>query len=113
MNFLKAFFGDDTALSAQALKARLDEGEQPFILDVREDEEYRNGHIEGAKHIPLHKLPQEMEQLPTDTEIICVCFSGARSGMAVAQLQRAGLKAVNLHGGVMGWQRARYALKKG
>lgn len=113
MNILKSLFGEGNAFTAKSLKAQLDSGEQPFILDVREDEEYRAGHIVGAKHIPLHNLQQALKQLPQDTQIICVCFSGSRSGMAVTQLTRAGLNAINLQGGMMGWQRAGFPIQKG
>lgn len=84
-----------------------------YVLDVRQPEEFQAGHIEGAKLIPLNQLPKKLDSLPRDTEILCVCRSGSRSGAAVRQLTSAGFTAVNLSGGVMAWQRAGLPLKKG
>ena len=114
MNLLKSLFGSSTNnLDASGAKARL-ESEQPLlIIDVRQPDEYRAGHINGAKLIPLNELRQRMAELPKDTDILCVCASGSRSGAAVRQLSGAGYNAFNLRGGMMGWQIAHYPVKKG
>lgn len=114
MNFFRPLVtSKTTTLNAQEAKARIDSEQPLIILDVRQPDEYQAGHIAGAKLIPLNELPQRMNELPKDTEILCVCRSGARSGTASSQLNRAGFNALNLQGGMMGWQNAGYPVEKG
>ncbi|MEP7284820.1 MAG: rhodanese-like domain-containing protein [Chloroflexota bacterium] len=115
MNQLKAIFGNNgrNELSAAEANTRIGSDEPLFILDVREPQEYQMGHIEGAILIPLGELGRRVKELPTDREILCVCASGSRSGMATRQLASAGYKAINLRGGMVGWQHARYAITRG
>lgn len=89
------------------LKSRLDNGEKPVILDVREPWEYEEFNI-GAQLIPLGDLPGKLEDLEDlkDTEIIVHCRSGARSATAKAFLSSQGFTKVrNLLGGMLDWQR--------
>lgn len=114
MSILKSFFGaSNNVLSAPQAKALLDGEKTPFILDVRQPDEFRAGHIAGATLIPLNDLPQRMNELPRDREILCVCRSGARSGAAARQLSSAGYQAINLQGGMIGWQIAGFPIQKG
>ena len=115
MNFFKTIFGGSstTSLNAADAKARIDSAEPLLILDVRQPDEFRAGHIDGARLIPLNELGQRLNELPKDKEILCVCRSGSRSGAAVGQLNRAGYNAINLRGGMMGWQASRFPVKKG
>lgn len=89
-------------ISAQEVEARLKD--RPFILDVREPSEYQQGHIPGVKLIPLGTLASRLQDLPKDQEIVVVCRSGARSGMATQQLRQAGFNAINMAGGMLGWR---------
>jgi rhodanese-related sulfurtransferase len=75
------------------------------VLDVREEVEWRYGHIEGATHIPLHQLPERMDELP-DQRTLVVCKVGGRSAQAVAYLSALGRDAMNLEGGMLDWQAA-------
>lgn len=95
------------AQAKRALKAKA------YLLDVRQPEEYRTGHIPGAKLIPLGELSQRMNELPKDREIICVCQSGSRSLSATRQLMVAGYQVINLTGGMNAWARAGFEVKKG
>ncbi len=114
MNIFKSIFSTGSNnLNTLDAKARIDSKEPLFILDVRQPDEYRAGHIAGAKLIPLNELPRRMDELPKDTDILCVCHSGSRSGAATGRLTGAGYNAINLRGGMMGWQRAGYPVKKG
>lgn len=114
MNIFKAIFGGgESNLSADDVKARLESKQSLFILDVRQPDEFRAGHINGAKLIPLNELHGRMSELPKDSTILCVCRSGSRSGAAARQLKSAGWDALNLRGGMMGWQMAGYPVKKG
>lgn len=76
-----------------------------LLLDVRSDEEWKEGHIEQAEHQFLGRLPQRVDQLPKDKKFVVQCRSGARSAIGVSVLQAAGLKdVVNLTGGYMAWK---------
>lgn len=88
------------------LKARLDQGETPMIIDVREPWEFEEFNIQG-KLIPLSELPGQLDSLAEykDSEIIVHCRSGARSATAKAFLAQQGFANVrNLLGGMMDWQ---------
>src|SRR5262245_32358207 len=76
------------------------------VLDVREDDEWAAGHIDGAVHIPLMQVPGRLPELPPDQQVLVVCKVGARSAQATAYLQAQGVDAVNLAGGLVAWQRA-------
>lgn len=76
------------------------------LLDVREDDEWRAGHIEGAQHIPLGQLGGRLAELPAGRPIVAVCRSGSRSAAAVRGLKQLGYAAENLDGGVTAWSRA-------
>lgn len=73
------------------------------LVDVREDDEWTAGHIEGALHIPMAEIGDRREELAGDRPIVAVCRSGARSGQVTAALQRAGYEAHNLEGGMQAW----------
>ena len=93
-------------ITVEELKKRLDSGENPVIIDVREPYEYEEYNI-GAKLIPLGSLPNAIEDLEElkDQEIIVHCRSGARSASAKAFLESHGFKSVrNLLGGMLEWQ---------
>lgn len=114
MNIIKSLFGgSSTSLSPGEAKIRIESDAALTILDVRQANEFRDGHIAGAKLIPLNELPQRMSELSKDTEILCVCRSGSRSGTATSKLNSAGYQAINLRGGIVGWQMAGFPVKKG
>ena len=54
------------------------------FLDVREQDEWDRGHIDGIAFIPLGQLPRRWRELETDKRLICVCRSGSRSNYAAA-----------------------------
>jgi rhodanese-related sulfurtransferase len=75
------------------------------VIDVREPEEWRHGHIAGALHIPLRDLPARLAEVPAGQTLV-VCKVGARSAHAVAYLLQQGRDAVNLDGGLLDWEGA-------
>ena len=86
-----------------------------LVLDVREDSEYKNGHILNAKWIPLGSLSGRTGELEKyrAQPIVVVCRSGNRSSSACATLSKLGFtQAYNLAGGVMGWQKSNLPLEK-
>jgi rhodanese-related sulfurtransferase len=76
------------------------------LLDVREDDEWNAGHIEGATHIPLAQLPARLADLDRDRAVVTVCRSGGRAGRATEYLTQAGLTAGTMNGGMTGWAKA-------
>ena len=91
-------------ISPQELKQKLDGNESVLLLDVREPSEHDIVHLEGARLIPLNTLPQNIDSLPSDQEIVVYCHHGQRSLYAVAFLQQNGFnEAKNLIGGIDQW----------
>ena len=77
------------------------------ILDVRADNEYRDGHIVNSIHIPLSYLQDRLKELDKykNKPIIVSCRSGQRSGQACMMLKKEGFETVyNLSGGIMAWK---------
>jgi rhodanese-related sulfurtransferase len=77
------------------------------VLDVREDDEWAAGHIDGAVHIPLGDLPARLGEFVEleAPQTLVVCKAGGRSARAVAYLAQQGYDVVNLVDGMMGWER--------
>lgn len=94
---------DQPDISPEELKQRMDRGERPFLLDVREPQEYQVANL-NAHLIPLGQLPQRMNELDPAQEIIVHCKTGNRSARAVSALRKAGFHNVrNLAGGIDAW----------
>ena len=114
MNLLSSLFGPPLpSLNAMELSEKLKNGKRPLVVDVRQPEEYRTGHIIGAKLIPLSELSRRMKELPKDREIVCVCATGSRSRSATKLLVGEGYNTVNMNGGMMLWSWAKLSMKKG
>ncbi len=86
--------------------------EDLVVLDVREDDEWAAGHIDGAVHIPLMELPARLGEFVEleAPQTLVVCKAGGRSARAVAYLAQQGYDVVNLVDGMMGWERAGRAM---
>jgi len=90
-------------ITPKELKARLDRGDDVYVLDVREPHEYQICNIDGHL-IPLGELPQRVHELDSSREIVAHCKSGKRSAQAVEFLQKAGFRKIsNLKGGILAW----------
>ena len=77
------------------------------IVDVRAASEWNEGHIPGAKHIPLPELADRLAELPTDRPLLLQCAGGSRSMIAASLLQAQGINGVvNLSGGYAAWRKA-------
>lgn len=80
------------------------------LLDVREDDEWRAGHIARAVHVPMNDVPsrlaEEPDSLSADTPVVVVCASGGRSARVTAWLRQQGYDAMNLEGGMHAWSAA-------
>ncbi len=88
-------------ITASGLKSRLDEGERPVLLDVREPWEFELARIEGSRLIPMSRLEERFTELDPDAETVVICHHGNRSAYVSQALQRAGFQNVlNLEGGL-------------
>lgn len=86
------------------LKARIDKGDDIFILDVREPHEYDIARIEGSTLIPLGQVAQRVGELDSTADIIVHCKMGGRSAKAQGILKEMGFSRVtNLTGGILRW----------
>lgn len=83
---------------------------EPFIFDVREEQEWQAGHIAGAIHLPMGEVVPRINELPRDRQLICMCRSGNRSGRVTSYLRQQGIDCVNLTGGAQQWLSAGHPL---
>ncbi|MEW6731263.1 MAG: molybdopterin-synthase adenylyltransferase MoeB [Acidobacteriota bacterium] len=91
-------------ITPQELKQRLDQGDEIFILDVREPHEYQICQLAGSTLIPLGQLPARMNELDSAKEIVVHCKLGGRSAKAVDLLRQAGFRKIkNMVGGIDAW----------
>jgi len=91
-------------ITAEELKRRIDTGEELFILDVRNPEEFAICRIPGSSLVPLPGLAQRVAELPRDRELIVHCKSGMRSAKAILLLREQGFtRLTNLKGGILAW----------
>lgn len=113
MSFLSNLFGPSVPkLTAEELSEKLKFGKHPMVIDVRQPEEFRQGHIAGAKLIPLNELHRRMKELPQGREIVCVCASGSRSSSAAKSLMKEGYTVFDMQGGMLAWRRAKLPVQK-
>jgi rhodanese-related sulfurtransferase len=100
-----------TEIDAHDLQARLNEGDDFLLLDIRSAGEVTQGMLPDAEHLPMHLIPLKINELPKDKAIILYCHSGARSYHACAYLAQQGYdNAINLRGGILGWARSGFQL---
>lgn len=91
------------AISAEELAAELGTPVAPFLLDVREPDEFDAWAIPGAANVPLSTLERHLTRVAHDRRVVVVCASGQRSERAVGTLRAAGIDAANLIGGMLAW----------
>jgi adenylyltransferase/sulfurtransferase len=90
-------------IRVEELKQRLDAGENLFLLDVRDENEYEISNI-GGQLIPLPELSKRMNELDVNRQIVTICKMGSRSKKAAQVLHNAGFPHVwNLTGGIHAW----------
>ncbi|MFD4240054.1 rhodanese-like domain-containing protein [Streptomyces sp. NPDC058525] len=81
-----------------------------FVLDVREDDEWAAGHVEGALHIPMSDFVARFGELTESVEdgrrVHVMCRVGGRSAQVTQYLVRQGIDAVNIDGGMQAWDGA-------
>ena len=104
------------AISVRDLKAKLDAREPLVLIDVRQPEEFKSGHVAGARSMPLPTLAARLDDLAKDKDaaIYCICLWDGRSQRACDLLQRAGFTNVfDVTGGMAAWQQAGLPITRG
>lgn len=114
MSFLSRLFGSSVPkLDVVELSEKMKYGKHPLILDVRQPDEFHQGHIAGAKLFPLNELYRRMGELPKSREIVCVCATGSRSKSASKILAKEGFAVFDVQGGMLAWRHAKLPMQKG
>jgi rhodanese-related sulfurtransferase len=89
------------SITPRELKERLEAGDRPALLDVREPWEFELARIEGSRLIPLSDLAERFRELDPAAETVVICHHGSRSAYVTQALERAGFaKVFNLEGGL-------------
>ena len=92
---------DYESISAGELRERLDAGDRPALLDVREPWEFGLARLEGSKLIPMGEISERVSELDPAAETVVICHHGTRSAYVTRALTRAGFRRVlNLEGGL-------------
>jgi rhodanese-related sulfurtransferase len=98
-------------IDAFDLQARIADGDDFVLLDIRSAGELAQGILPNAQHLPMHLVPLHINELPKNKDVILYCHSGARSYHACAYLAQQGFEhVVNLRGGILGWLHSGYQL---
>jgi rhodanese-related sulfurtransferase len=93
--------------------ANVKDRDDVFLLDVREQWEYDEGHIPGVTLLPMGEVPARLSEIPTDKEVIVTCRSGNRSGQITDYLRQNGFDNVhNMSGGIVAWENAGYEVSR-
>ncbi|MBS1839867.1 MAG: sulfurtransferase [Acidobacteria bacterium] len=98
------------------VKRRIDGGEKFLLVDVREDNEWANGHLPGAVHMGRGIIERDIETSVPDTsaKMILYCGGGFRSALVADNLQKMGYTNVeSMDGGWKGWNSAGFPTTKG
>ncbi len=100
--------GEIDELGSSDVHGRIGEADGPLLLDVREQDEWEEGHLPGAIHVPRGNLESRVEALVPDRsrEIVVYCAGGARSAFAAKSLVELGYESVqSMTGGFTDWKR--------
>jgi adenylyltransferase/sulfurtransferase len=94
-------------MDVESVAARLDAGEDIYLLDVRNpDELEEHGMIAGAVNIPIDQLEARLSEVPRDKEIVTYCMRGGRASRAADILREAGYTEPIEYGGITAWKEA-------
>ncbi len=102
--------------TVDAIKSRLDRGDNFTLVDVREESEYAKDHLPGAIHLGKGIIERDIEaRVPELTaEVVLYCGGGFRSALAADNLQKMGYtNVISMDGGIRDWREKGYPLTKG
>ena len=99
-------------ITANDLQASLEHG-AVTLVDVRNANEWAEGHIPGAIHVPLGRLAERLAEVPRERPVVMQCAGGARSMIGASILKAHGVdRVVNLAGGFNEWARGGRAVER-
>lgn len=85
----------------------------PYLLDVRTQEEFAEGHVPHAANIPVQELETRLAEVPKDRDVVVYCRSGARATRAAALLREKGYTRISeMTGSMMAWDAAKLPVEK-
>jgi rhodanese-related sulfurtransferase len=91
-------------VSVEELFVALKDPTGKSFVDVREDDEWSDGHIDGFVHMPLGEISERHTELDQNNVVYLLCASGGRSRRAALELQELGfLHTINIQGGIHEW----------
>lgn len=91
-------------ITAKDLEKKIESGEEVNIIDVRETDEVAKGKITIAKHIPIGKITNRLNELDKNEHYYMVCTQGARSVYVAEELMQMGYRAKNVVDGMVDWE---------
>lgn len=83
------------------------------LLDVREDDEWEQGHVRGALHIPLDDVPAQLEEIDLDADLLVICRTSGRSFRLAQYLAMRGIDGTVVSGGMVAWEAAGKPIETG
>jgi hydroxyacylglutathione hydrolase len=99
------------AITTYELKEWYDNNDELHILDVRGEDEYISGHIEGSQNIYVGKVEREREKVPKNKPVAVMCSSGVRASFAASMLLRHEFDNISLVlGGIIAWKKAGFPM---
>ena len=102
------------AITPQDLHARQAGPTPALVIDVRDVNEYKSGHVPGAINIPQKKLARQIDKLLEADGVVLYCINGKRTRLAEQTLIEHDIPGVlHLEGGLMGWRQAGYKVNTG
>lgn len=104
-----------TNVGPSQFKSGFEADKNARIVDVRQDWEYKKGHIANAQNIDVmaDDFEQKIAQIPFTTTVYIYCYSGGRSMEAAEKMKEMGFKKiVNLNGGMAAWEKALLPVEK-
>ena len=102
-------------ISVDEAKAMLEKGDA-VVIDVRRPDEWADGHVAGAIHIPVDDVLARIDELPGDKDLLFICAQGVRSGLAcemAAAMNLATDRLYNIEEGTPAWIQKNLATEKG
>lgn len=91
-------------ISPQQLTALVNK-QKALVIDLRDPNEFKQGHITGSQNVPYSKIADKSQTFPADRPLILVCHLGQVAGAAARELKSRGLQEVyKLEGGISNWK---------
>lgn len=107
MDFAKDYFGDIHIISPQDLLDRVEVNpDGVYVLDIRKDDAFEAGRVQGAVHVNYGEVHAKIGELPKDKPVYVICYTGQTAGITTGALRMAGLDAHSLNRGMTGWDGA-------